>query len=198
MYVSLQVSAVLAQIASPFLPETASKLRGMLNLKEENWSAIHSEMLAPNHQINKAELLFGKIEDEVVEAQLKKLADKKKAAEKPAELSIQKDFASFEDFQKMDIRIGTILEAKKVAKTKKLLEIKVDTGIDQRTVVSGIAEHYKPEDIIGKQVSVLINLAPRKIKGIESQGMILMAESQDGKLCFVSPTQEINSGAGVN
>lgn len=198
MYVSLQVSAVLSQIAAPFLPNTASKLRSMLNLDELSWNDINSELLEANHQINKPELLFGKIEDEVVDAQLKKLLDKKKAAEKPAELSIQKDFASFDDFQKMDIRIGTILEAKKVAKTKKLLEIKLDTGIDQRTVVSGIAEFFKPEDIIGQQVTVLINLAPRNIKGIESQGMILMAESQDGKLHFVAPTNKINSGSGVN
>jgi methionyl-tRNA synthetase len=150
--------------------------------------------------INKDELLFSKIEDDAVELQVKKLQDSKKANEennKP-EIESQKPEIVFDDFSKMDIRIGTVLEAEKVAGTDKLLKLKIDTGIDVRTVVSGIAQYYKPEEMIGKQVSILVNLAPRKIKGIESKGMILMAENSKGELSLVSPTKEdTNNGSTV-
>ena len=150
------------------------------------------------HKVNKPSLLFEKVEDETVAAQLQKLKDARKANE-AAEASVEpaKDPINFEEFMKMDIRTATILEAEKVPKTKKLLKIKLDTGIDERTVVSGIAEHYSPEEIVGKQVSILVNLEPRKIRGIESQGMILMAEDQEGKLCFISPEKKFGNGSMV-
>jgi methionyl-tRNA synthetase len=157
-----------------------------------------ASVLQPGHQLGTPELLFEKIEDSVIEAQVQKLWDTKKANEAenrvvtPAKPTIE-----FEDFSKMDIRIGTIIAAEKVAKTKKLLKLTIDTGIDKRTVVSGIAEHYTAEEIIGQQVSILVNLAPRELKGIESQGMILMAENEAGKLCFVAPTLNFDNGSEV-
>jgi methionyl-tRNA synthetase len=156
--------------------------------------------MAAGHQINKDELLFAKIEDAEVEAQVKKLEDSKaeNIASAPISVLPAKPETSFDDFNKMDIRTGTILEAERVPKTDKLLKLKIDTGIDQRTVVSGIAEYYKPEDIIGQQVSILINLAPRKIKGIESQGMILMAANSKGELSFIVPTKsDFNNGSEI-
>ena len=151
------------------------------------------------HQINAAALLFDKIEDAAIDAQIQKLADSKKMNEAQNKtVEPAKAETSFDDFSKMDIRVGTILEAERVPKTEKLLKLKIDTGIDQRTVVSGIAEYYKPEDIIGQQVSILVNLAPRKIKGIESQGMILMAENNAGELSFVAPTKDnMNNGGAI-
>ena len=158
--------------------------------------------MAAGHQINKDELLFAKIEDAEIEAQVKKLEDSKATniADSSTLLSvaIAKPETSFDDFNKMDIRTGTILEAERVPKTDKLLKLKIDTGIDQRTVVSGIAEYYKPEDVIGQQVSILINLAPRKIKGIESQGMILMAANNKGELSFIIPSKsDFNNGSEI-
>lgn len=198
MNVAAQISAMIAQMSLPFLPETSGKLKLMMNLQDVSWDQSSNELLPANHQIEQATLLFSKIEDSTIEAQLNKLMEAKKEAElASAQVTPQKEEATFEDFQKMDIRVGTILEAQKVPKTKKLLQLKVDTGIDQRTVVSGIAEHYSPEEIIGKQVSILINLAPRAIKGIESQGMILMAENPDGSLAFVQPDKAIKPGGEV-
>jgi methionyl-tRNA synthetase len=175
------------------------KLRGFLNFEKQDWTRFgNTELLAAGHQTNKPELLFEKIEDSVVEAQLQKLLDTKKANElaeakaKPAKESIE-----FDDFGKMDIRVGTVLEAEKVAKTKKLLKLKIDTGFDKRTVVSGIAEYYEPEDLIGKQVSILVNLEPKKLRGIESQGMILCAENADGTLSIVSPDKLVKNGSEV-
>ena len=163
--------------------------------------------LKHNHPVNDSFIIFSKITDEEMEAQIQKLENKKlsnvveeKKDEKDSggkTILPFKEATSFEDFSKMDIRIGTILEAERVPKTEKLLKLLIDTGIDKRTVVSGIAEFYKPEDIIGKQVSILVNLAPRKIKGIESNGMILMAENSNGELAFVSPSKEINNGGTV-
>lgn len=197
--ISLQISAALAILSEPFLPFTSVKLSNLLLLKETKWdTAKNKNLVAVGQELPKPELLFDKIEDADVDAQVQKLLDTKKAneaAEKvanPAKENIQ-----FEDFANMDIRVGTILEAEKVAKTKKLLKILVDTGIDKRTVVSGIAEYYKPEDIIGKQVSILVNLAPKKLRGIESQGMILMAEDADGSLQFVAPTNNIKPGSEI-
>ncbi|KGL62511.1 methionine--tRNA ligase [Polaribacter sp. Hel1_85] len=202
MYVALQISAALAVVSEPFLPFTSKKLKGILNLDENlSWENVtEQDVLIPaNHQINKAELLFSKIEDKTIELQLEKLAATKIANEQENKVvEPQKETIEFDDFTKLDIRIGTILEAEKVAKTKKLLKLKVDVGIDTRTIVSGIAESFSPEDIIGQQVSVLVNLAPRKIRGVESQGMILMTDTPDGKLAFVEPTKEVKNGQQVS
>ena len=198
--VSLQICANLAVLGAPFLPFTSKKLSTLLNLKDFKWdSAGNPQLLAAGTVINEPELLFERIEDSEIEEQVNKLlATKKQNAADNIIVTPQKENVSFDDFSAMDIRVGTIIEAEKVAKTKKLLKLLVDTGIDKRTIVSGIAEHYKPEDIIGTQVSILVNLAPRKIKGIESSGMILMAENHEGKLCFVSPTEKFNSGSGIS
>jgi methionyl-tRNA synthetase len=199
MNVAAQISGMIAHMSLPFLPETSGKLKSMMNLDNLLWDESTNVLILANHQIDKATLLFSKIEDSTIEAQLNKLMEAKKEAELSNAIAApQKEEATFEEFQKMDIRVGIILEAQKVPKTKKLLQLKVDTGIDQRTVVSGIAEHYSPEEIIGKQVSILINLAPRAIKGIESQGMILMAENPDGTLAFVQPDKAIKAGGGVS
>ncbi len=202
MYVALQISAALAVVSAPFLPFTSTKLKGILNLDEPlSWENITEKnvLISENHQINKAELLFSKIEDKIIDVQLEKLEATKIANEQENKVvEPQKETIEFDDFTKLDIRIGTILEAEKVAKTKKLLKLKVDVGIDTRTIVSGIAESFKPEDIVGQQVSVLVNLAPRKIRGVESQGMILMTDTPDGKLAFVEPEKEVKNGQAVS
>lgn len=199
MNIAIQITANLAIIFEPFLPFSSLKLRKMLNMGELNWSkAGEKEILKPGHSINESELLFQKIEDETIQIQLDKLAKVKKenqTIDHPT--TPAKEDISFEEFSKMDIRIGTIISAEKVAKTKKLLQLKIDTGIDKRTVVSGIAEFFEPSDIIGKQVSILVNLAPRKIRGIESQGMILMAEDADGKLKFIVPSGTVKNGSEI-
>ena len=204
MYVALQISAALAVVSEPFLPFTSDKLKKMLHISNENdrsWNDVsEKEVLLPaNHQIGFAELLFSKIEDKTVTTQLEKLAATKKANEQENKvIEPQKETIDFEDFTKLDMRVGTILEAVKVAKTKKLLQLKVDVGIDVRTIVSGIAESFSPEDIIGQQVTVLTNLAPRKIRGVESQGMILMTDTPDGKLAFVEPEQKVSNGQQIS
>jgi len=171
----------------------------MLNLATKKWNDAGSfDFLKTGHKLNKPELLFVRIEDSEVDAQVQKLLNTKKQNElDEVKAAPAKPEIEFDDFMKMDIRTGTILEAEKVAKTKKLLKLKIDTGIDQRTVVSGIAEYFEPEKIIGKQVSILVNLKPRKLRGIESQGMILMAEDKDGKLVFVAPEQKVSNGSEV-
>lgn len=198
--ISLQICANLALLSEPFLPFTAEKLRGMLNQNKAFWyEAGNSEILEEGRQINPAQLLFEQIDDKQIEAQLEKLQQTKKANElASATVEPQKANIEYDDFAKMDIRVGTILAAEKVAKTKKLLKLTIDTGIDQRTIVSGIAEYYSPEEIIGKQVSVLVNLAPKALKGIESQGMILMAENLDGSLSFISPEKPIRNGGTIS
>ena len=195
----LQITANLTIMLEPFLPFSMKKLRELIHMEKLNWCELgRTDLLIAGHQIDKPALLFEKIEDEAIGAQIQKLLNTKKANEiaeataKPA-----KENCSFDDFLKMDIRTGTILKAEKVAKTKKLMELLVDTGIDQRTIVSGIAESYSPEEIIGKQVSVLVNLEPRKLRGVESQGMILMAEDADGSLKFVSPETNVKNGSEV-
>jgi len=198
--IALQISANLAVLAEPFLPFTSRKLKEMMTLPSISmWEAAGSdELIKEGALLPKPSLLFDRIEDEAIDAQVQKLLDTKKANEDESVVAAPaKENINFEDFSKMDIRVGTILEAEKVAKTKKLLKLKVDTGIDQRTVVSGIAEYYKPEEIIGKQVSVLVNLAPKTLRGIESQGMILMAENADGSLHFVSPSSIIKQGSEI-
>ncbi|MCX2738818.1 methionine--tRNA ligase [Pontibacter anaerobius] len=200
MNIALQISGSLAILMEPFLPDSAAKLRNMLSMESATWAeAGAADLLPAGHVIGKPELLFEKVEDAAVEAQVQKLLDTKKANEAAnAVVEPAKENITFEDFTKMDIRIGTIIEAEKVAKTKKLLKLKIDTGIDQRTVVSGIAEFFNPEEIIGQQVSILVNLAPRDIKGITSQGMILMAENADGSLAFVQPNKAIKNGGTVS
>lgn len=193
MNIALQIAANLAIVSEPFLPFTSAKLRTMLCLAHLPWhKAGEDSLLAPEMKIGKAELLFRKVEDAEMEAQLEKLEATKLANQV---VQSQKENVKFEDFSAMDIRVGSIVSAEKVKKTKKLLKLEIDTGLDIRTVVSGIAEHYKPEDIIGHQVSILVNLAPRTIKGIESQGMVLMAEDKDGTLTFVTPSVTTSNGS---
>jgi len=207
MYVALQIASALAVTSAPFLPFTSNKLKSILNLipsetKESlSWNDIAEKdiLLSATHQINKADLLFPKIEDKTIEAQLAKLEATKLANEQENKaVAPQKETIEFEDFTKLDIRVGTILEAEKVAKTKKLLKLKVDVGIDTRTIVSGIAESFSPEEIVGQQVSVLVNLAPRKIRGVESQGMILMTDTLEGKLAFISSEGDVKNGEQVS
>lgn len=197
--ISLQICAELAVLASPFMPMTAEKLAKMLNMRPVAWFEVGStELLPENAEINAPELLFEQIDDKAIALQIEKLQQTKKDnALSEASVEAQKESISFDDFAKTDIRVGTILSAEKIAKTKKLLKLTVDTGIDKRTIVSGIAEYCKPEEIIGKQVSVLVNLAPKNIKGIESHGMILMAENPDGSLCFVSPEKTTKNGGTI-
>ncbi|NVJ88415.1 MAG: methionine--tRNA ligase [Flavobacteriaceae bacterium] len=202
MYVALQIATGLAVVAEPFLPFTSQKLTSILNIGDELiWGDVSKKdvLLNAGHQINKSELLFSKIEDKTIDEQLAKLEATKLANEQENKtVESQKETIEFDDFTKLDIRVGTILEAEKVAKTKKLLKLKVDVGIDTRTIVSGIAESFTPEEIIGQQVSVLINLAPRKIRGVESQGMILMTDTPDGKLAFVEPEKPVKNGQQIS
>lgn len=198
---ALQVAANLTIIAEPFIPTATKKLRDILNIGTLYWEdAGNPELLTTGHQINKASLLFEKIEDSTVKYQVDKLLETKKQndKEKAEEEDDDKPLVAFEDFTKLDIRIGTITEAQKVPKTKKLLQLKVDIGTEERTVVSGIAESYNPENIIQQQVCMLTNLAPRKIKGIESEGMILMAEKEDGTLAFLQPDQLTANGGKIS
>lgn len=197
--ISLQICANLAILCEPFLPFTAIRLNHILNIKPVKWiQAGETTLLSAGSQLNEAEFLFEKIEDEQIQKQLDRLEESKKqnlAAATP--VSSSKKDISFEDFSKLDLRIVTILEAEKVAKTKKLLKLLVDTGVDKRTVVSGIAEHYSPEQVIGQKVLMLINLSPKNLKGIDSHGMILMAEDATGKLCFMQPSEPFRSGSEI-
>ena len=214
MYVALQIASALAILSEPFLPFTSKKLSTMLNINSmedalgnrvvNSWKdvAVKTNLLPSGHTIGKGELLFSKIEDEQIQVQLDKLEASKKtndAMNSAPEVSPQKDTIQFDDFTKLDMRVGTIIEAEKMAKTKKLLVLKVDTGIDVRTIVSGIAESFTPEEVIGKKVTVLVNLAPRALRGVESQGMILMTEDASGKLVFVNPDSDgAPNGATIN
>ncbi|WP_299782129.1 methionine--tRNA ligase [uncultured Formosa sp.] len=194
MFVALQIASGLATLCEPFLPFTSAKLKSILNISDENtWESISTKdvLLPATHQIGKGELLFSKIEDDTIQHQLDKLIASKKANEAANKVvEPQKDTITFDDFSKLDLRVGTILEAEKMPKAKKLLILKVDTGLDVRTIVSGIAESFKPEDIIGKRVTVLVNLAPRALRGVDSEGMILMTETAEGKLVFVNPDEK--------
>ncbi len=197
--IALQITAELSIAIEPFMPFSAAKIVKMLNIEKLDWERLgDAEVLPAGHVIGKAELLFEKIEDSVVEAQVAKLQATKAANEAAAkEAEPQKAECSFDDFQKMDIRVSTIVAAEKVAKTKKLLKLTVDTGIDTREIVSGIAEHFTPEELVGRQVLVLVNLAPRELKGTLSRGMVLMAEDADGKLVLLSPEKAVKSGSIV-
>lgn len=197
--ISLQITANLTLLLDPFLPFSMEKLRGFIGFEATDWELIGTEeLLKAGHQINKAELLFEKIEDEQIQAQIDKLLKTKEANQEAPALSPLKEEIAFDDFAKMDIRTGTILEAEKVAKTKKLIKLEVDMGFEKRTIVSGIAEHYDPAKLPGKKVCVLANLAPRKLKGIESQGMILLSENPDGSLHFIEPAEDAVNGAEIN
>ncbi len=206
MYISLQIASALAVLSEPFLPFTTNKLRNILNYSSlENapqWGDISTRdvILSPGHAIGKAELLFSKIEDKQITAQLEKLEQSKKANEAANRVvEAQKDTCTFDDFTKLDIRVGTIIEAEKMSKAKKLLILKVDTGIDVRTIVSGIAESFTAEEVVGEKVTVLVNLAPRSLRGVDSEGMILMTETPEGKLVFVNPDEDrVSNGTMIS
>jgi methionyl-tRNA synthetase len=212
MYVALQIASALAVLSEPFLPFTSEKLKTILNVSSSDVTKEHSienkwkdvsekqNLLPTGHTIGPGELLFSKIEDEQIQQQLNKLQASKKMNEAANRtITPQKDPCTFDDFTKLDMRVGTIIEAERMPKAKKLLVLKVDTGIDVRTIVSGIAESFSPEEIIGKKVTVLVNLAPRDLRGVESQGMILMSENAEGKLVFVNPdTDGVENGATIN
>ena len=199
--IALQITANIAIAIEPFMPFSAEKILKMLAVEKYGWEQLGSmELIAAGHTIGEAQLLFEKIEDDAIQAQLDKLEASRRAkleAEAAQNVTDQKAEVSFDDFQKMDIRVSTILAAEKVAKTKKLLKLSIDTGIDKRTIVSGIAEYYTPEQLVGRQVLVLANLAPREIKGIESRGMILMAEDALGRLVLVQPEDKTMAGAMI-
>ena len=199
MNIALQITANLAIVFEPFLPFSMEKLNKMLNVEPLGWNRLGATDLLPaGHQLGKAELLFEKIEDSVIEAQIQKLLDTKKANEeanyqtKPIRENI-----TFDDFTKLDIRVGTVLECTKVPKADKLLQFRIDDGLEKRTIVSGIAQHYKPEELVGKQVCFIANLAPRKLKGIVSEGMILSAENWDGGLAVITPEKAVKPGSEV-
>lgn len=202
MYVALQIAAALRILAEPFLPFTAKKLANILKLDELNWNTVAetSDLLPAGHTIGEAEILFAQIEDTEIQKQIDKLEATKKAnvVADNNKIMPQKETATFDDFSKIDLRVGTIIEAEKMPKADKLLVLKVDTGLDVRTIVSGIAEHFTPEEVIGKRVTVLVNLAPRALRGVESQGMLLLTNNAEGKLVFVSPEKEgVENGATI-
>ncbi len=202
MYVALQIAAALSTLAEPFLPFSAAKLKNMLNISDAiawNKVAETSNLIPAGHQIGQAELLFAKIDDEEIQKQIDKLEATKLANAAEAKTAEpQKETTQFEDFAKIDLRVGTIIEAEKMPKANKLLVLKVDTGIDVRTIVSGIAEHFTPEEVIGKQVTVLVNLAPRALRGVNSEGMLLLTETKEGKLVFVNPDEAgVYNGATI-
>jgi methionyl-tRNA synthetase len=195
MYIALQITANLGLVLDPFLPETAAKIRSFMNVDTQPWSACGNLLVNAGHSTNAPSILFQKIDDEMVAKEVELLQ-----ASQPSAVSNfppQKEETSFDDFTKMDIRLGTIVDAIRVPKADKLLQLTVNTGIDTRTIVSGIAEHYAPEEVIGKTVAVLMNLAPRKIRGVESQGMILMAENEEGKLSFMVPEKGFEAGGEI-
>ena len=206
MYVALQIATALRVLCEPFLPFTAAKLSGFLNIsaKDEtilNWKTVSEteNLLKEGHKIGAAEILFAQIEDAEIEKQIQKLEATKTANSlENKKATPQKELVQFDDFAKMDLRIGTILSAEKMPKANKLLVLKVDTGIDVRTIVSGIAEHFSPEEVVGQQVTVLVNLAPRVLRGVESQGMILMANDASGKLVFVNGNEGVLNGETIN
>jgi len=200
MNLALQIAANLSIVCEPFLPFTATKLRNMLNIEAYEWDlAGRADLLEAGHQINKAELLFEKIEDKTVEEQVNKLEEAKKAnAGASPDVEPMKEEIKFEDFIKMDMRVGTVLTAEKVKKSNKLLKLTIDTGLDKRTILSGIAKHFKAEEVVGKQVTVLVNLAPRPMMGEVSEGMVLMAEDSEGNLQFMQPGDKVNPGSTIS
>jgi len=202
MYVALQIASALAILSEPFLPFTSAKLCNILKIKVNNWNLEFENwnLTKPGHQIGQAEILFTQIEDAEIQKQLDKLEATKTANQvENAKAEPQKEIITFENFAKVDLRIGTIIEAEKMPKANKLLVLKVDTGIDVRTIVSGIAEHFTPEEVLGKRVTVLVNLAPRALRGVESEGMLLLTNNAEGKLVFVNPDSEgVINGAMIS
>lgn len=200
IYVSLQVTAALCVLGRPFLPFSTERLEAMARLPKALWDDDLTGILKPGHELGKAELLFARIEDAAIERQIAKLQAAKQANEakgnKP-NFPPQKGLIDFETFETLDLRVGRILTAERVPKANKLLKFTVDTGIDRRTIVSGVAEHFAPEELVGKQVSVVMNLKPRVIRGVESQGMLIFAQDADGKLVVVAPNREVADGAGI-
>lgn len=200
MYAAAQIAGMLAELGEPFLPFTSEKLFKMLNISPMSWNELENanEIIPSGHQLNPSELVFAKIEDETIDFQIHKLNQSKTLNNMTnPNAEPQRETIQFDDFMKIDMRVGTILEAEKVEKADKLLKLKVDTGIDVRTIVSGIAESFTPEEILGKQVTVLVNLAPRKIRGIESQGMLLLTDKEDGKLTFLVPEEKTQNGVNI-
>ena len=214
LHLCLQITANLAILVNPFLPFTAQKMCYMMKVVDRmlDWeNAGKIDLLKVNYPLRAPELLFRKIEDTEVAAQVEKLKNnlikataakmenqtEPVKAEAALEVPAKKAEITYDDFAKMDLRVGTIVKAEKVEKADKLLKLELDMGTETRTVVSGIAMHFKPEDIVGKQVTVVANLAPRKMRGIESQGMILMAQNADGRLIFVSPLETADNGSEV-
>ncbi len=199
MNISLQITANLSIAFEPFLPFSSKKLREIINRPAFDWAELGNiDLLAEGHQINTPELLFEKIEDEVIQAQVQKLLDTKQNNEmENAQANPIRENIAFEDFTKLDIRVGTVLECEKMPKADKLLVFKIDDGLGGRTIVSGIAKYYKPEDLVGKQVTFIANLAPRKLRGVESEGMILSAEDADGKLVLLDVSAEVKPGSEV-
>lgn len=202
MHVALQIAAALSSICEPFLPHSAQKLRGILNIDSPlTWEIIANEstLLKAQHIIGEQTLLFSKIEDDVIAKQLEKLAKTKEENEQQeVELPPIKETITFDDFSKLDLRVGTITAAEKVKKAKKLLQLQVELGNETRTIVSGIAESFSPEEVVGQQVTVLTNLAPRTIRGVESQGMLLMSENTEGKMVFISPDKGGENGFPIH
>ena len=200
VYVSLQLAAALSVLGRPFLPFAAKKMTQMLQLPEIHWADLSTELLPSGHKLGKAELLFERIEDAAIEAQIERLRKNAEAnaQQQNATVAPAKDDITFEQFEALDLRIGTVLEAERIPKTQKLLKLLVDTGIDKRIIVSGIAEYFTPETIIGKQVTVIVNLAPRKIKGVESHGMLLFAQSGDGVLHIMHPEGGAENGSKIS
>jgi methionyl-tRNA synthetase len=200
MAYSIEIVRRLSIVFEPFLPHTTAKLRKMLNdEKDVSWNDLMIGHLPENHTLNLPEILFKKIEDEQISAQIARLAKNKQDNIDAQQVfpTEQKSEITFDDFSQMDIRVGKVLEAEKVPKADKLIKLLVDTGLDKRTVVSGIAEHFAPESLIGKQVTILVNLAPRKIKGIESQGMLLFAQDKKGQLHLVNPEISVDLGSSI-
>ena len=202
MYVALQIAAALAALCEPFLPFTSKKLVATLQYNVASWETIAttSDLIPAGHKIGVGEILFAQIEDAEIQKQIEKLEATKTAnAMENKVTEPQKETSTFDDFAKLDLRVGTIVEAEKMPKANKLLVLKVDTGLDVRTIVSGIAEHFSPEEVIGKRVTVLINLAPRALRGVDSEGMILMTNNKEGKLVFVNPDADgVDNGALIS
>ncbi|MDX1628786.1 MAG: methionine--tRNA ligase subunit beta, partial [Fulvivirga sp.] len=202
MNIAINITANISIIGEPFLPKTMSKLRAILGIEKQGWkSAGNVELIEPKHKLNKSSLLFEKIEDDVVEKQIKKLENTKETnqnASKEVEVAPLKNEIDFNAFMGMDMRVGTVLDAVPVPKSNKLLKLTIDTGIDKRTVLSGIAKHFEPEEVKGRQVVVLANLAPRKMMGEVSQGMVLMAEDAEGNLRFIAPSEKVNPGSTIS
>jgi len=200
LFVGAQIAVGLAQLCEPFMPFSSEKLLTLFNVEKADWNDVETKsvLIETGHQINESSLLFSKIEDDVIEAQIQKLENTKQNNKKTnPNAHPMKEEITFDDFTKIDLRTATIIEAEKVEKADKLLKLKVDTGVDVRTVVSGIAESFTAEEVIGKQVMILLNLAPRKIRGIESQGMLLLTTKADGKLSFVTPDEKVENGTEI-